>query len=168
MNFLLFLLYISPLLVSMSHLLSLFSAHLPPLDTTTTTYYVDEESTATPQSGSLTNPFTSIAQAYSSLGAITCELVLLGSSASISTTIAFTTGSNYTIRYIFLSLFRPIHPIHQTRYEFHFFSTFPHQFKVWSCDPGHLFCPHAAKTPTYWAESLKIGQQPLIYNFFKQ
>jgi len=66
---------------------------------------VNEESLATPQTGSLTNPFTSIAQAYSALGAITCDLALLGSSASISTTIALKTGSSYTIRSVFLNVF---------------------------------------------------------------
>jgi len=61
-------------------------------------YYVDESSTATLQTGSLTNPFPSIAQAYNTLGPISCELLLLGSSASISSVITFASGSNYTIR----------------------------------------------------------------------
>jgi len=62
------------------------------------TYYVDESNTATSQTGSFTNPFPSIDRAYTVLGAISCELVLLGSNASISTVITFGVGSNYTIR----------------------------------------------------------------------
>ena len=96
MNPLLFLWALSSLILLISPLMSLPLANFLHIDATT--YYVNEESLATPQTGSLTNPFTSIAQAYSSLGAITCDLALLGSSASISTTIAFKAGSNYTIR----------------------------------------------------------------------
>jgi len=69
------------------------------------TYYVNEASTATPQTGSLSNPFVSIAQAQSTLGAITCDLILLGQSASISTAISFTSGSNYTIKFSLFILF---------------------------------------------------------------
>ncbi len=98
MNSFLFLLAFSPLLF----IISLFSLPFPnnSLLLDATTYYVNEESVAAPETGSLTHPFTSIAQAYSSLGAITCDLVLLGSSASISTSISFATGANYIIRYI--------------------------------------------------------------------
>jgi len=97
MSLFLLLLFISPLILLISPLLPLsLPSKSSPLDATT--YYVNEESVVTPQTGSLTNPFTSIAQAYSTLGAITCDLALLGSSASISAKIAFTSGSNYTIR----------------------------------------------------------------------
>ena len=97
MNFLFFLLSISPLLSLISTIFSLsLLINFLPLDATT--YYVNEQSLVTPQTGSLTNPFASIAQAYSSLGAITCDLALLGSSTSISSKITFTAGSNFTIR----------------------------------------------------------------------
>ena len=62
------------------------------------TFYVNENNPSSTPDGSLQNPFTSIKSAYQSIGPIKCELILLDSSISLSSVLAFTEGANYTIR----------------------------------------------------------------------
>jgi len=70
------------------------------------TFYINGNFSTGNQEGSFKNPFISLSQAYETIGPVTAELIIQGSSLELNSFIGLGPGTNYTLRLerIFLSL----------------------------------------------------------------